>query len=223
MASTVVFDVNETLLDLEPVRRWFDDRFDGRPDASMWFAELLRLSFILAVTDRYTPFTDLAASALETVAARSEITVDATDMDMVRKIFVSLPAHADVVSGIDRLLEANLAVVALTNSPQSTAEAQLRNAGIADRFESIMSVEMVGRFKPHRSVYQAAARRLSIATSDIVMVAAHDWDVAGAIAAGTDGVFVARSRQAYSPALQQPTMIARDIDDAASMIIERYG
>ncbi len=223
MPTTVVFDVNETLLSLDPIRCWFNDRFDSQPDASTWFAELLRLSFVSSVTNQYVPFTGLAAAALETVAAQSRVDVDVADIETIKEVFTTLPAHGDVASGIDRLLEAKLGVAALTNSPQATAEAQLRNAGIADRFQKVMSVDMVSRFKPHRSVYHAAARQLTIAPADIVMVAAHDWDVAGAIAAGADGVFIKRQGQTYSPALQQPTIIARDIGDAASMIIERYG
>jgi 2-haloacid dehalogenase len=86
----------------------------------------------------------------------------------------------------------------------------------------IMSVEMVNRFKPHASVYRAAADRLDINTSDLVMVAAHDWDVAGAMAAGCDGVFVSRSGQTFSKAFLEPTMTVIDIRDAAVRIIARY-
>ncbi len=223
MHPTIVFDVNETLLDLEPVRRWFAERFDDRPDAPTWFSELLRLSFVSSVTDQYVPFTHLAAAALETVAERSGANAGAQDMAKIGSIFATLPAYPDVASGLDGLKHAGLTIAALTNSPQPTAETQLSNAGIADRFDAIMSVDMVNRFKPHSSVYQAAARHLGVAICDIVMVAAHDWDVAGAVAAGAQAVFIARPGQLYSPSLARPMMTAGNIDDASRMIIDRYG
>ncbi len=222
MTHIIVFDVNETLLDLAPVRGWFTDRFDENPSASAWFSELLRLSFVSSVVDRYVPFTELAAAALGTVAARCRARIDDDDLATVRSLLTTLPAHSDVPSGLDRLRSSGFTLAALTNSPQSTAETQLANAGIDDRFDAIMSVDMVRRFKPHRSVYRTAAERLSTEPSNLVMVAAHDWDIAGAIAAGTDGVFIERPGQTYSSSFVEPMIVAPDIDVAAGLIDERY-
>lgn len=222
MQRIIVFDVNETLLDLEPVRDWFSERFANRPDASTWFSELLRLSFVSSVLDRYRSFPELAGAALATSAERCGISLRDGDISHIRGVFTTLPAHPDVTKGLETLLDAGFTISALTNSPQETAEHQLGNAGIANLFDMIMSVEMVRRFKPHASVYRAAADRLGIDTSDLVMVAAHDWDVAGAMAAGCDGVFVSRSGQNFSKAFLEPTMTATDIRDAATRIVARY-
>jgi 2-haloacid dehalogenase len=127
-----------------------------------------------------------------------------------------------VAPGLDLLHEAGFTTAALTNSPQATAETQLAHAGIADRFNRIMSVEMVDRFKPHRSVYEAAARSLGVSASEVTMVAAHDWDVTGAIASGCEGVFITRAGQIYSSAFPEPTLIAVDIEHAAHLIIDYY-
>jgi len=222
MQPIIVFDVNETLLDLSPVRAWFTSRFGEHPDASMWFGELLRLSFISATTDRYAPFPELAAAALATTAARTGTSIGDGDISHIVGVFTTLPAYKDVAPGLDLLHAAGFTTAALTNSPQATAEAQLANAGISDRFNRIMSVEMANRFKPHRSVYEAAATALGVPTSAMAMVAAHDWDITGAIAAGCDGIFITRPGQTYSPAFPEPTLIATDIEHAARLIIARY-
>lgn len=222
MESTIIFDVNETLLDLAPVRSWFSDRFDDEPDASMWFGELLRLSFVSATTDRYTPFPELAVAALATVAARFHASVGDGDASHISGVFTTLPPHQEVAEALAVLGEAGFTIAALTNSPLKTAEAQLGHAGIAGLFDKIMSVEMVNRFKPHRSVYEAAAKSLDVPTSNIVMVAAHDWDIAGAMAAGCDGVFITRHGQAYSQAFPEPTLRARDTANAVTQVISHY-
>lgn len=222
MPRSIVFDVNETLLSLQPVRDWFHSRFDDEPDAGSWFAELLRLSFVSATTDRYTPFPELAAAALATASKRFHASIGDGDVSHISGVFTTLPAHAEVAQSLSVLHDAGFTVAALTNSPQATAETQLANAGIADLFDKIMSVDMVGRFKPHRSVYEAAATTLGVSTSEVVMVAAHDWDIAGAIAAGLDTVFISRHDHAYSTAFPPPTLTASDIRDAATQIVRRY-
>lgn len=223
MKPFIIFDVNETLLDLAPVRSWFSQHFGDRPTASEWFAELLRLSFVSSVTDTYIPFTDLAGAALASVAQRRGIPLESDDLTTIKGILTTLPPHNDVVNGLTSLTDAGFTLAALTNSPQETAEAQLGNAGISSFFTSVMSVDMVERFKPHRSVYLAAMNRLNVSVSDAVMVAAHDWDVAGAMAAGVDGVFIERPGQIYSTAFPPPTFAAPDISAAASAIAGRYG
>lgn len=218
----IVFDVNETLLDLSPLRSWFRERFGEGPDASTWFSELLRLSFISSLTNLYQPFTELAASALETVAARAGVRLEKADIALIKGVLATLPPHPDAPVGLRSLRKAGFTVAALTNSPLSTAHAQLTHAGLAESLDVIMSVDMVRRFKPHHSVYEAAASRLNIRTGEMVMVAAHDWDVAGALAVGAAGVFIARHGQLYSPSFTPPTHSAPDIEAAANILINRY-
>ncbi len=219
MKPIIVFDVNETLLDLQPVREWFHSRFDDAPEASTWFGELLRLSFVSTATDQYTPFPELAAAALATTASRYGASIGDGDIAHISGVFTTLPAHDDVADGLDALRNAGFTLAALTNSPKEVAETQLSSAGIAARFDSILSVEIVNRFKPHRSVYVAASQALGVTTSQMVMVAAHDWDIAGAMAAGCNGVFIERPGQSYSSAFPPPTLTASTITHAAEQLI----
>lgn len=219
MRPVVVFDVNETLLDLAPINEWFAVRYDGAISASQWFSELLRLSFVSAATDRYLPFTSLAADALTSTAVASGFDASHGDADTLGRLMLSLEPHADVREGIRKLANAGFTVAALTNSPQVAAVAQIHHAGLDDLLDPILSVEMVRRFKPHASVYLAAAEQLGVSTSDMAMVAAHDWDIAGAMAAGCRGVFIERGGRPYSPAFAAPSMVARDVSHAADQLI----
>jgi 2-haloacid dehalogenase len=56
-----------------------------------------------------------------------------------------------------------------------------------------------------------------------VMVAAHDWDIAGAMAAGCAGVFVQRSGQLFSSAFAPPTVSVADLEVGTPEIIDRFG
>ena len=223
MKPTVVFDVNETLLDLAPIGLWFHRRYGEQLSASQWFAELLRLSFVSSATNRYVPFPTLARSAMVTVTANTGMASPSKDdVAEIGELLERLPPHSDVADGLARLTERGFRITALTNSPQDTAVRQLTNAGIAGSFDAILSVEMVPRFKPHRSVYLAASEQLGSPPSDLIMVAAHDWDIAGALAAGLSGVFVNRAGQHYSDAFPAPTAIVDDVEGAAVWIAGRF-
>ena len=217
--SVVLFDVNETLLDLGPVHAFLDDRYDGAVSSQDWFRELLRLAFVSAAIDRYEPFTELGGAALAGVASRAGRNVEADDRTAIADVLRTLPPHDDVVPGLTALAEGGVTIAAVTNSPLPTARAQLDNAGIAEYFDRIMSVDGVRRFKPHRSVYLWACAELDAPPAATTMVAAHDWDIAGAMAAGLRGVFVGRPGQTWSPAFGEPDVAVSDIEGAAASIL----
>ncbi len=218
MHRVVVFDVNETLLDLAPIRRGFAELFGDERLAGDWFRTLLQLSFVSVIVEDHRPFTELAAAAFDMTAQRIDRSVDPAERDAVLGRIRELPPHPDVLPAIERLAAAGIPMAALTNSPQATAEAQLTNAGIAPFLSHIMSVDLVGRFKPHPSVYRTAAARLAIPIDHMVMVAAHDWDVAGAMHAGAAGAFVARPGQVLSPLQPEPAFVVADLGQLADAL-----
>jgi len=219
MPPVVVFDVNETLLDLTPIRDGFADLYGDPSVAGVWFGQLLKLSFVAALTDRYRPFTELGAAAFDMVAQARGATVEPHRRDQVVGRIRSLPAHPDSESGLRLLRDHGFRLAALTNSPQATAEAQLANAGLDRYLDRIMSVEMVRTFKPAAKVYRAAAEQLGVPIDEMLMVAAHDWDVAGAMATGARGAFVSRPGQVLDPGQPQPDYIGSDIEDVARQLV----
>ncbi len=218
MERFIVFDVNETLLDLGPIRRGFAEAFGDEAVAATWFGTLLKLSFVSAIVDEYHPFTDLARAAFDMVRAAEGATVADEVRDDILGRIRTLPPHPDVLPAIERMAGAGIPMAALTNSPPATAKAQLTNAGIAPYLAEILTVDMVRRFKPAPEVYRTAAARLAIPIDHMVMVAAHDWDVAGAMHAGAAGAFVARPGQVLSPLQPEPAFVVADLGQLADAL-----
>ena len=219
----VVFDVNETLLDLAPVAEVFDGAFGDRSAAAEWFTRMLELSWVATITDAYRPFTELGAAAVEMVGSARGVTVGSEAVAAVMEAMRSLPPHPDAAEGLQFLDQAGFRLAALTNSPPGAAHAQLEHAGLAASFETIMSVEMVRSFKPDGRVYEAAAARLEVDAGDMVMVAAHAWDIAGAMAVGCRGAFVARPGRVLSPLQPAPDFVGSDVADVARLIVAELG
>jgi 2-haloacid dehalogenase len=132
-----------------------------------------------------------------------------------------LPPHPDVPPGLETLRKEGFQLAALTNSTASTAEAQLNHAGIRKYFQFVFSADTVKRLKPAPEPYQMAATCLEGAPNSLLMVAAHSWDIAGAIQAGWNGAFVARPGQILDSLTPKPAFIAPDLVDLARQILER--
>lgn len=219
MRPIIMCDVNETLLDLEPVRAEFGRIFGDRSLAAPWFGLLLKLAFVATITATYRPFTDFAGAAFDMVAEGQGVLPEPRDRATVVAAVGALPAHPDAREGLRLLNEAGFRIAALTNSPLTVAKGQLGHAGLAALFERVMSVEMVKTFKPARATYLSAIEAMGAAPDETVFIAAHDWDIAGAMAAGLRGGFIARPGQVLSPLQPIPEYIGPDMVAVAREII----
>ncbi|MHB8629383.1 MAG: HAD-IA family hydrolase [Aggregatilineales bacterium] len=132
-----------------------------------------------------------------------------------------LPPHPEVRSALERLRDAGCRMAALTNSTEQVAEAQLTNAGLRDLFEQALSADSVHRLKPAPEPYHMAAERLGIGISEIRLVAAHAWDVAGALNAGCKAAFVARPGAVLDPLHPTPDVIGADLSEVTALILKK--
>ena len=118
-----------------------------------------------------------------------------------------------------RLRDTDLRLAALTNSVGDVARQQLESSGLADCFEQILSADEVRRLKPAPEPYHLVAERFSTDIGDVHLVAAHAWDVAGALAAGCRAAFVARPGTVLSPISPPPDVIGGDLTEVADKIL----
>ncbi len=121
----------------------------------------------------------------------------------------------------DGLREPGVRLAALTNSTQQVAEAQLSNAGLDQLFEQVLSADTVRRLKPAREPYLMAAERLGVDAAQVLLVAAHAWDVAGAMHAGCAAAFVARPGMVLDPLAPEPDVVATDLDEVANAVLKQ--
>ena len=214
MPRTLVFDVNETLLDLGTVAPLIE-RVTGGPQ-TRWFAELQRLWLVATVTDHYRDFPTLIGHALRSVA---ENEMADADVEAVLDAVVQLPAHPDVPPALDRLRDAGIRLAALTNGTLDAAQKQLIHAGIADHFDVMMSADEVQRYKPAPEPYRFAARKLDQELGELTMVAAHAWDIAGAHRVGMRTAFLARPGKTLVPGWPAPDLQGCDLGAVADVLL----
>jgi 2-haloacid dehalogenase len=217
----VVFDVNETLLDLAALDPLFEEAFGDAALRQQWFGQMLQLSFTGGLTGRYVDFTAAQRAALQMLARVRGVDVADDQARRILEAMRALPAHPDVPAALDRLKDAGFRLATLTNSPLDVARDQVYNAGIADRFEEVISADEIEVLKPAATAYRFAAHRMQVDQGDVRLVAAHAWDVTGALAAGCAAAFVARPGKLPSPLGDQPDIVGDDLAAVAELIVER--
>ena len=107
----------------------------------------------------------------------------------------------------------------LTNSPLDVVRGQLEFAGLADLFDDVLSADEVKQLKPGPKPYRLVAERCGVAVSAVRLVAAHAWDVSGALAAGARAAFVARPGMVLSPLGPQPDVVVADLRELAQRLV----
>lgn len=219
MPPVIAFDVNETLLDLAALDPLFERAFGDAALRQMWFAQMLQLAFVGAITGNYVDFTTAQRAALDMLAERTGSELDDADADEIVGAMSKLPPHAEVREALERLRGGGLRLAALTNSTEAVAREQLASSGLDDCFEQILSADEIGRLKPAPEPYRMVAERFSTDMGDVRLVAAHAWDVAGALAAGCRAAFVARPGMVLSPIGPRPDVIGDDIAEVADKIL----
>jgi len=222
--SICVFDVNETLLDIEFLAPLFQRLFGDKQVLREWFGQLVLYSGAVTLSGPYTTFFTLGQGVLKMLGAIHHVSVRQSDVDELRTRMLTMPAHPDVAAGLKQLKDANFRLVTLTNSPPDPQSSPLKHAGIDGWFEKSFSVDRVRRFKPAPQVYHMVAEELDVPTSAICMVAAHVWDTIGAQSVGCSGALIARPGNAPLPVhgLPQPQAVAPDLPGVATQLIKLW-
>jgi 2-haloacid dehalogenase len=220
MARVCVFDVNETLLDLGALDPHFERAFGDARVRRVWFVQLLQSALVATVTGAYSDFGTIGAAALEMVAEREGVELSEEERQRILGGMRELPPHPEVAESLESLRDAGLRLATLTNSTQQVAEAQMEGSGLRGYFEQILSAGTVKRLKPASEPYRMAAQRLGVEIGQIRLVAAHSWDVAGALRAGCAAAFVARPGMVLDPLVERPDIVGGDLREVAARILE---
>lgn len=222
--TVLVFDVNETLLDIESLSPFFLRLFEDEHSMREWFSQLVLYSQAITLAGRYVSFSELAVGTLRMIGIIRNIQINEHNTEELKLGIRNLPAHPEVAEALSRLTKAGFRMATLTNSPQSPHGNPLELAGLDRHFESMFSVHDLHRFKPAPETYRYVAEAMGVELSAMCMVAAHTWDTLGAQALGCAGALITRPGNAPLPVkgVPQPDIVAGDLGTMAEEIIRRW-
>ncbi|MUU78278.1 haloacid dehalogenase type II [Winogradskyella endarachnes] len=219
--KVLFFDVNETLLDLTAMKESVGKVLGNRSDLlPLWFTTMLQYSLVSTVGRQYNDFGIIGSAALQMVAANHGITLSEEEgREAILGPLRSIPAHPEVKQALSDLKKAGYTLVSFTNSSNIGVETQFKNAGLLDYFDKRLSIEDIGKYKPHTDAYDWAARKMGVNSNECLLVAAHGWDIAGALWANWRGAFVSRPGAQQYPLAPTPEIAEPNLKLIAERLI----
>ena len=216
----LIFDVNETMLDLGKLQKAVNQEFKSEAAFKQWFSLLLQYSLVDTVTSNYHNFGQIGDAALDMLAQAlgQPARLPARKKELLTLI-TELPPHPDIIPGLTALQKAGFRMVTLTNSPDATVQKQMAYAGLTGFFEQLLSIDSLKRYKPHPDTYRTTCERLKVTPAQTMLVAAHGWDTAGAQLAGLQAAFIARPGQQTYPLAPAPTLTGPTLPDIARQLL----
>lgn len=211
----VLFDVNGTLTDPAGLgEAW------GRPELGLPILDrAVQTAMVDALVGAYRPFAEHVRAAIELEIHRAGL--DPGPVDAAAQRATTLDPFPDAHAALDLLRDDGHPLAALTNSGAKGGRRTLEAAGLADRFERILGVDAARTFKPHPKTYAQAVTELGVAPEDVMLVAAHGWDISGAKHAGLRTTWISRGENVLSTMTPEPDVRAEDLLDAARKITGR--
>jgi 2-haloacid dehalogenase len=217
----IVFDVNETLLDLETMAPTFERIFDDKAAMRLWFANFIMYSAALTVAGHYVPFTDIGAAVMKMLADTRGIKITDADKKELTEKFSTMPPHPEVPAALHKLRAAGFRLFTLTDNLLEIQSRQLEHAGIVGLFERRFSADGVKRHKPAPEAYAHVANELRVRPSQLCLIACHTWDTLGAVAAGWEAALIRRAGNDVLTVGPQPQFVGNDLNDIAEQLITR--
>jgi 2-haloacid dehalogenase len=212
----VLMDVFETMLQVDALGARFVDV--GRPahEWELFFTRTLRDGMAHTLAGAVRPFGDVARAALRTTTGH---TLSDEAVEHVIAGFRELPPHPDVEPALMALARARIPAFGFTHGTESVACDALDKAGLRTYLRDTFSTEAISSFKPPARVYHWACHRVELAREKVALVAAHSWDVHGAVRAGLIGGLATRLEGVLPDVVDRPHVVAERLDTVVERLI----
>ncbi|MEH6406339.1 MAG: haloacid dehalogenase type II [Leeuwenhoekiella sp.] len=214
----LIFDVNETLLDMTPLKQSINAELKNESAFDIWFRTLLHYSLVETITAGNPDFSTIGKAVFNMTARQFNIAVADDKVTAILSQIKNLPPHDDVKDGLKALKEQGFTLAALTNGNLPTAKEQLAYAKIDTFFTEIFSVDSVSKYKPHHEAYELVYNSLNREPENTMLIAAHGWDITGAARAGLQTAFISRPGKFMYPLAEKPTFTAKNLLELAKKL-----
>jgi 2-haloacid dehalogenase len=191
-----VFDAYGTIFDFASAAERCADALGGEAArlTALWRDKQLQYSWLRAVQGRHADFCQVTGDALDFALETLGLTEPGL-RERLMQLYLALDPFPEVPEMLRQLRAAGLPTAILSNGSPEMLSAAVENAGLVGLFDPVLSVELVGVYKPHPKVYRLACDRLSLDAGAILFISSNAWDVHAASAYGMRTVWCNRYGQ----------------------------
>ena len=215
--DALAFDLYGTLLEVASVGSAAADVTDDSAAlVEIWRQKQLEYTWLRSLMGRYQDFWTTTGDALDYSLETLGITVDEPTRAGLLSAWLSVRTYPEVPDALAALAPKRLAV--LSNGNPEMLESALAAGGIRDRFEHVLSVDEVGVYKPHPSVYELAVKAFRLPPEQILFVSSNPWDAAGAKTFGFPVAWVNRKGTTFERLGVTPDHVVSDLAAVAEAV-----
>ena len=191
-----VFDAYGTLFDVAAAAVQCRDALGDKADelAVLWRTRQLEYTWLRSLMQEYVEFRQVTGDGLDYAMAALGIEDDALRQRLM-DIYMRLDAYPEVKDVLNALKAGGIKTAVLSNGSPEMLSSAVDNAGIADLLDDVFSVDSIGVYKPHPSVYQMAVDGLGVDAGRICFMSSNAWDAAAGANFGYRVVWVNRFGQ----------------------------
>ncbi len=214
-----VFDAYGTLFDVNAAAARCADALGDKwqPLAEIWRAKQLQYTWLRSLMGHYVPFWQVTQDALDYGLDSLKID-DAPLRQELLDLYFKLDSYPEVTDMLTALKDSGKKTAILSNGSPDMLQAAVDNAGIGHLLDAVYSVESVGIFKPHPSVYQMPVDDLGLAPQDMSFQSSNAWDANGANAYGYNVVWINRFGQADERIPDPPELRLTDLTGLPAIV-----
>ncbi len=199
-----VFDAYGTLFDVHSAVAQCRERFGLEPGPAQtmsetWRNRQLQYTWLRSLMGRHVDFWQVTGEALDFALDTAFATGSAPDglRAALMDSYLTLHTYPEVPGVLRRLQEGGMKTAILSNGSPTMLEKVCVNTGLDAVLDAVLSIEEVGIYKPHPSVYRLAVDRLGLSgPSAVSFQSSNAWDAAAAAAFGFKVVWCNRFGQA---------------------------
>ncbi len=208
--TTCIFDAYGTLFDVNAAAREVSTE-PGREDfaqiwpqiARDWRLKQLQYTWLRALGDAHTDFWQVTQDGLDYALEAAGLN-EAGLRARLLALYWELAAFDEVRTMLCALKDAGMQTGILSNGAPDMLKSAVDSAKIGDVLDAVLSVEDVGVFKPHKSVYDLVGKRFDCKPGEVLFVSANGWDAAAASGYGFYSVWVNRNNEPIDRLPWQP-------------------
>lgn len=211
--NALVFDAYGTLFNVAGLQAACEAEWPGhgKTVSRAWRLKQLEYSWLRSLMGRFVDFEHLTADALRYTCESAGIICDDTIIERLLLAYRNLEVFPDALAALPTL--GNCKRVILSNGSGPMLEALVRNAGLWELFDAVLSVDIVRQFKPHPRVYQLAADTLRLDPAQIGFVSANQWDACGARSFGFRSFWINRNGEPTEYLGLAPDHVLRSLEE----------
>lgn len=208
----LLFDVYETLLDMQSIKKKVNTLLDSKRAYMHWFDLLMQYCLVDNSTGSFHNFLSIAEATLKMAGKDLGKEVNREEADKIIHELGHLPVNEGVSQNLSKLKDEGFRLAAITNTPKEVILGRMERTGLVSYFEKVLCADEIKKYKPATEVYDWAIKKLQVEKKDVLYVSAHGWDVIGAMSAGIESVYLEQAELLYYPVAKKPTQTFKDFD-----------